>query len=195
MKPKKKFHQTNLFACLLAFAAMIVFTGFVWVKFKPSNTESSVSFRQKESDDSPRGSSSPALTADPYAPDHIKPGEIYPLKRLVEDCDTLPRGETSMLCYDRVRKCGFLVTGQRVIRQVTASPSSRDVTVEQLDADGNRTTRRVSPTYSQVDFANVLITYYDADGKKSDVPVSFDRPEIFSTEKNPKINWDDMRKY
>lgn len=195
MKPRKPFLRSNLFACLLAFAAVSTFAGLVWVKIKPINANITGHLQQERPSHSSRESSQADGTTAQEDPDYIKPGEIFPLKRMVEDCDTLPRGETSVLCYDRVKKCGFLLTGQRVVRQVTAPPSPRDVTVEHVDADGNRTTRRLSPTYSRVDFAQVLVTYYDVEGKKSDVPVSIDRPEIFKTEKQPKINWDDMRKY
>jgi hypothetical protein len=47
MKPKKKFHQTNLFATLLAFAAMIVFAGLVWVKFKPESSSGKPAVEEK----------------------------------------------------------------------------------------------------------------------------------------------------
>ena len=38
MKPRKPFLKSNLFACLLAFAAMATFAGLVWVKFKPESS-------------------------------------------------------------------------------------------------------------------------------------------------------------
>ncbi|WAC21099.1 hypothetical protein OVA24_06845 [Luteolibacter sp. SL250] len=191
MKRRQPFLRSNLFACLLAFAAMGGFAGLVWMKIKPIKAKVSTYSLREGSDHSSRSSSMPIGSAHTDH-DYIKPGEIFPLKRLIEDCDTLPRGETSSLCYDRVRKCVFLVTRQRVIREFTAPSSARDVTVEHRDAYGNRTTRRLSPTYSKVDVADVLITYYDAEGKRSDVPVPIERPEIFRIEMRPKVNLEDI---
>jgi len=36
MKRRKPFLKSNLFACILAFAAMAIFAGLVWVKIKPA---------------------------------------------------------------------------------------------------------------------------------------------------------------
>ena len=165
MKRRKPFLRSNLFACLLAFAAMAIFAGLVWVKIKPSPSTGKSTLKPHELNPDP-GMNSGRLTEQPLANETETPEEAA-LRRRMAFIDSTFRGLTPF-AYDK----GF---STYIVRAGVGLPPGQDgmrVTTRCLVYEKNEGALVMLAVYPLGSTPKYSILHYmDADLRKVDHPV------------------------